>query len=258
MYDVEPHVAEIYDQVDTHTDDVEFLRGLVGDAGPLRVLEPFCGTGRILIPLALDGHTVVGIDQARSMLDRAAAKVEGLPDEARERITLIRADVTSCRWPSGFDLVVLGGNCFYELATPTEQEGCVASAAAALRPSGHVFVDNDHMEGELDASWQRHGVSGGFPSGVCADGARLEGTGEAVWWDARRRLVRFRRRTRVALPDGTVVEREFIQQKHPVSTAEVRSWLTAHGLAVVRLCGDYDGAPYTDDSERAIFWAEKR
>lgn len=257
MYDVEPHVAEIYDQVDTHTDDVELLRTFVGQGRTLRILEPFCGTGRILIPLALDGHKVVGIDQARGMLSRARARVAQLPEQVRARITLIRADVTNCTWPSGFDLVVLGGNCFYELATPDEQEGCVASAASSLRSSGHVFVDNDHMEGELAASWQQPGVSEGFPTGLCADGARVEGAGEVIWWDAPRRLVRFRRSTRVTLPDGSAVERELVQQKHPVSTQEVRSWLEAHGLAIARHCGDYSGGPYTNASERAIFWARK-
>ena len=38
--------------------------------------------------------------------------------------------------------------------TPEEQEGCLISAAAALNPGGYVYVDNDHMEGELDAAWR--------------------------------------------------------------------------------------------------------
>ena len=53
MYDIEPHIAEIYDQVEIYHDDVELIRKLIGGRGPLRILEPFCGTGRILIPLAV-------------------------------------------------------------------------------------------------------------------------------------------------------------------------------------------------------------
>jgi hypothetical protein len=52
MYDVDAHVAEIYDQVDTQTGDIALLRGFLGPARGLRILEPFCGTGRILIPPA--------------------------------------------------------------------------------------------------------------------------------------------------------------------------------------------------------------
>jgi len=189
------------------------------------------------------------------MLDRARAKIAQLPHEAQRRITLAQADVISDRWPQGFDLVVLGGNCFYELATPQEQEGCIISAAASLGPGGYVYVDNDHMEGELDKSWQRPGVRQGFPTGTCADGTRVETTTETIWYDMPRRLAKFRRCTRVTLPDGRVTEKEYIQLKHPVSIVEVRTWLEMHGFAVEQLYGDRAGNPYTEASQRAIFWA---
>ena len=110
MYDVEAHIAEIYDQSETYTDDVDLVRRLTRGRVGLRILEPFCGTGRILIPLALDGHELVGLDQAQGMLDRARTKVARLPQDVQRRITLIRADVTGEPWPQDFDLVLLGGN----------------------------------------------------------------------------------------------------------------------------------------------------
>jgi SAM-dependent methyltransferase len=255
MYDVEPHIAEIYDQVETYTDDIDLIRRLIGGRRSLRILEPFCGTGRILIPLALDGHTLVGLDQSKGMLARAQAKIEQLPEDAQHRITLAKADVTSDQWPQGFDLVILGGNCFYELATPQEQEGCILSAVAALNSGGYVYVDNDHMEGDLAESWRKPGVSRGFPTGTCADGTRIESTTETIWYDAPRRLVKFRRCTRVTLLDGRVTEKEYIQQKHPVSIVEVRTWLETHGLVTEQLYGDRAGNPYAETSKRAIFWA---
>jgi SAM-dependent methyltransferase len=257
MYDVEPHVAEIYDQIETYTDDVELVRKLIGRGGPQRILEPFCGTGRILIPLALDGHTLVGLDQAKGMLDRARAKTSQLPEKVQRRIILIEADVTSEEWPRGFDVVILGANCFYELATPQEQERCITFAAVSLNRGGYVYVDNDHMEGDLDTSWQKSGVSQGFPTGICADGTRVESTTETIWVDVSRRLARFRRCTRVTLPDGNVVEKEVVQQKHPVSAVEVQTWLETHGFVVEQMYGDRAGSPYTEASGRAIFWAQK-
>jgi SAM-dependent methyltransferase len=258
MYAVDAHVAEIYDQVETHTEDVTLIRTLIGEPRKLRIQEPFCGTGRILIPLALDGHDLVGVDQAKAMLDRARAKVERLLEDVQRRITLVEADVTSAEWPRDFDLVVLGGNCFYELATPGEQKGCIASAAASLNAVGYVYVDNNHMEGDLDESWRKLGVThGAFPTGTCSDGARVETTNETVWYDAPRRLVRFRRSTRVKLTDGATIGKEYVQQKHPVSATEVRMWLEAQGFTVERTFGDRDGNPFTMDSGRAIFWARK-
>ena len=257
-YNIDVHVAEIYDQVETQTDDVDLIRRLIGERGPLRILEPFCGTGRILIPLALDGHELVGLDQAKAMLDRARAKVERLPEGVRKRIMLAEADVTASAWPGDFDLVILGGNCFYELATPEEQEGCIGSAAAALKPGGYVYLDNDHMEGDLDEGWRQPGISKGFPTGTCADGTRLQGAGETIWWDAPRRLVRFRRSVTVTFPDGTTTSKEWIQQKHPPSAVEVRTWLEAHGFIIEQMYGDRAGSPYVQSSPRAIFWARTK
>ncbi|MDY7078475.1 MAG: class I SAM-dependent methyltransferase [Chloroflexota bacterium] len=257
MYDVEPHVAEVYDQVETYADDVELVRNLIGGRGPLRILEPFCGTGRILIPLALDGHRLVGLDQAKGMLARARAKIKQLPEEVQRRVILTQADVTCEKWPQGFDLVILGGNCLYELATPQGQEGCIISAAASLNPGGYVYVDSNHMEGNLDESWQKPGVNQGFPTGTCVAGTLVESTVETIWYDATRRLVKFRRCTKVTLLDGSIVEKEYIQQKHPVSTVEVQTWLEANRFVVEQLYGDRAGNPYTETSGRAIFWARK-
>ena len=257
MYDIEPHVAEIYDQVETYTDDVDLLRRLIGERGPLRILEPFCGTGRILIPLALAGHELVGLDQANGMLDRAQGKIEQLSADVQNRITLVKTDVIRESWPRDFDLVILGANCFYELATPQDQERCILSASTSLKKSGYVFVDNNHMEGELDRSWQKSGVEPGFPSSMCTDGTQVESTTETIWYDIPGRLARFRRSTKVTLPDGSIVEKTYLQQKHPVSQVEVQTWLEAHGFTVERLYGDRAGNPYTDSAKRAIFWAEK-
>ena len=255
MYDVDALVAETYDLSETNTADLEQVRRLIAGRGPLRILEPFCGTGRILIPLALDGHEAAGLDQARAMLDRAREKITELPTEVRDRITFIEADATAGGWPEGFELVILGGNCFYELATPEEQEGCIASAAAALRPGGHVYVDNDHMEGDLDEAWRRPGVSTGWPNKTLADGTSLLGSSETIWFDAPRRLWRARRMLTVTFPDGTTEQREWVQQKHPVSVLEVRGWLEKHGFVVERHYGGSDDRPYTDDCSRATFWA---
>ncbi len=258
MYDVESHIAEIYDKQEDYTDDVELIRRLIGKSGPLSILEPFCGTGRISIPLAQDGHSIVGLDQAEVMLGKARSKISMLPEEVQSRIFLQKRDVIDGDWPRDFDLVILGGNCLYELATAGEQEKCIKYAAASLRPRGHVYMDNNHMEGELAYSWQKAGVTLRFPSGRCTDGTSIESEGETIWFDAQQRLARFRRRTKVTFPDGRTIEKEYIQQKHPVSTSEVQSWLEKYGFTLERVYGDRAGNPYVKTSDRAIFWAIKR
>ena len=258
VYDLHASVAEIYDRIETKTADVALLRRLIGSVNGLRILEPFCGTGRVLVPLARDGHTLVGLDNAAGMLARARAKLSALPAAVQERVTLHHVDVLHEAWPQGFDLVILAGNCLYELGTPEDQARVIACAAAALRPGGHLFVDNDHMEGDLDPSWYRPAEEDGvFPTGRCADGTCLESRWSVIWYNTATRLIAFRRRTRITRPDGTVEERETVQQKHPPSAEEVAGWLEAAEMTTERRMGDYDANCYTNNAPRAIFWARK-
>ena len=154
LYDIDIHIAEIYDMQEDDTQDVDLLRNLLQGKTRLNILEPFCGTGRLLIPLALDGHSILGLDQSQAMLQLAHQKIQVLPDDVQKRIQLQRADVTVVNWPTGYDLVILGFNCFYELATAEEQKNCIYQAARACKPGAYIYVDNDHMEGDLDAAWQ--------------------------------------------------------------------------------------------------------
>jgi SAM-dependent methyltransferase len=255
-YDADVHIAEVYDQVETELDDVHFIQQLAQNPGPLKILEPFFGTGRIGIELALAGHTVTGIDQSAGMRARAAAKIERLPSEVRKRITLHQADVLAGKWRGDFDFVILGCNCFYELATPAEQEKCIALAHQALQPDGYLFIDNDHMEGELELAWQDIGVVRPSLNRRCADGTKVESTRETIWFDVSKRLARFRRRIKITLLDGKIIEQEYIQQKHPVSQVEVKTWLEKYAFITKGIFGNYSGTPYTEKSPRAIFWAE--
>lgn len=256
-YDIDPHIAEIYDQSETYSDDLGLIRKLIGDHNPWRILEPFCGTGRLLIPLALEGHTFVGIDQARTMLERAQNKINQLTLQVQKRIKLIKANVLATNWPQNFDLVILGGNCFYELATLEEQEACIRLAADALNPGGYMYIDNDHMEGDLAETWQTIGRVRKSLSGICQDGTKVESSMETVWVDVPRRLARFQRRVKLVFPDGNILEKEVLQQKHPISAVEIRTCLERSGFEVEQLFGDHTGSLYTDASLRAIFWARK-
>jgi SAM-dependent methyltransferase len=255
-FDVDPHVAEMYDRVEYGREDVAFIRRLTAGLGPLKVLEPFCGTGRVVLPLAEAGHTVTGLDSSQAMLARAKDKTAALPEDIRRRLELVEMDVTCWEdWPVGFDLVIVGGNGLYELATPEEQEGCIQAAAASLKPGGHIYLDSDHMEGVLDANWRLAGEVRGVLTGTCADGTYVENTFETTWYDSQRRLVQFRRRTYITPPNGPSRLSEFTQQKHPVSRLEVQTWMEKHGLVVEGLYGDRSGGPYVESGGRMIFWA---
>jgi len=257
----DPLLAYLYDLCESEVEDVALLRRLIArwrpaEDAPLRILEPFCGTGRILIPLLADGHKVAGIELAPAMLARAIAKASALGEEARRRAEWRVGDVLQGGWGSGYDLVILGGNCLYELPDARAQERCIALAAEALAPGGRLVVDNDDYRGGWESDpypTSRVTMEGTDPAGVY-------GRATATWlgFDEATRALAIRREWLVRTPEGAEIRREYLAQKRPVSAGDVRRWLAAHGLRVLAVYGDRKGAPHAPGrSPRAIFWAEK-
>lgn len=80
----------------------------LAQAGPGNtVLDPFCGTGTILMEAALKRSKVIGSDIRSQVLDYTRDNLEWLSREYKVDVDvqLIRADATSHRW-KGFDRVV--------------------------------------------------------------------------------------------------------------------------------------------------------
>jgi SAM-dependent methyltransferase len=59
---------------------------------PAPVLDVGGGAGHQSFPLAQAGYDVTLLDPSAAMLDRARQRLERLPDEARRRVSLVRAD----------------------------------------------------------------------------------------------------------------------------------------------------------------------
>jgi hypothetical protein len=259
-YDIDLYVTEIYDQRELQYaqqhDDIALLRELIGDCKPLKILEMFTGNGRILIPLAEDGHRITGIDKSKTMLESARLKIRQLPKEIQKNITLKRANVLTSAWPKGFDVVILGGNCFHELATPEEQEDCIRKASQSVKRDGYLYLDNDHMEGDLDPRWRMPRKGQAFPTGTCADGTIVKGFTEVIGQDIPNRIVRYLRKVEITTPDGKTSQTEWLEQCHAPSTVEMQGWLNKYGFTVEKLWGGRDKSPYTDKSFRAVFWAQ--
>src|SRR5919197_5373054 len=61
-------------------------------APPATVLDVGGGAGHQSFPLAQLGYDVTLLDASPAMLDKAGQRLERLPDDARRRVTLVRAD----------------------------------------------------------------------------------------------------------------------------------------------------------------------
>jgi len=99
---------------------------------PARVLDAGCGTGRVAIELARQGHEAVGVDLDASMLSEAELAAPGLTWVLDD---LAELDPAPLGGPGSFDLVVAAGNVMIFLTEGTET-AVVANLAAMLRPGG--------------------------------------------------------------------------------------------------------------------------
>lgn len=247
-------LAELYDQNETYVDDVLLIRRLIHDRPNLKILECFSGTGRIAIPLAIDGHRVTCLEKSSAMTERARAKTKSLDLRTGGSLKFIEQDILSGNWGSGYDLVILGANCLYELATAEAQKDCINHAFNSLKTGGAVFIDNQNYQGgweNLPFGKERITFEGFGADGTCGRFSCMD-----LSFDPATRQLSMKR-IKTTKTNGQDVREEYFAKKRPVIGDEVRNWLEECGLLIVESYGDRDGAPLTQQSDRAIFLAIK-
>ena len=247
-------IAEMYDQDETGTEDVDFVLYLLG-LRQRRVLDVACGSGRFLVPLAKAGHTVEGLDFDPYMLDRIPLRAQG-----QGGFTYRRADALLDLWGGGFDVVLLAANLLFNIVSDTmsysaAQQRLIEKAAASLRPGGHVFIDYDytlHPERRFGDSSPRVIWEGPDSDGVGGRMTLLDST-----YDPRTRILRYTRRLELDLSDGRIATQDIPSYKYFATLDQIHFWLDRAGLTVEGEWGAYDRRPIGEDTSRAIVWARK-
>jgi SAM-dependent methyltransferase len=103
------------------------------------ILELGCGTGRLVVPLALQGHTVTGVDNSPAMLDLARQAVDSAG--VGERVTLVEQDMRSLELETGFNLAIAATNTFMHLLALDDQLDALAAVRRHLAPDGLLILD---------------------------------------------------------------------------------------------------------------------
>jgi ubiquinone/menaquinone biosynthesis C-methylase UbiE len=231
--------------------DVDFYVRRASEArGP--VVELGVGTGRIAIPAALAGATVIGVDASPAMLaeGRRRAEAAGVAD----RITWIEADMRDFVADTPVELVMIPYRSFLHMATTEDQLACLESIRRSLAPGGrlilNMFVPDPMFVAGQD---RRRNLHGEFTD---EQGRRCE------LWVTPEYETTTQRITILAVVeayegDRLVSSSESRLEVRMIYRYEMEHLLARTGFTVEALYGDFDKRPLTEDC-REMIWIARR
>ncbi|MBN1992611.1 MAG: class I SAM-dependent methyltransferase [Anaerolineae bacterium] len=253
-------IAQYYDLIHNNfNDDGPMWETLARQAnGP--ILEIGCGTGRLLLPLAQQGHTLAGIDLSAVALRAAQTKIKSAG--LSERITLHRADMRHFDLPQkDFALALLALNTFMHCLTLDEQLATLQAIYGHLRatapgaPAGQLIIDLFYPDPTLLAE-----ADGRL---YFEDETINELTGHTVQWYWRHEIdLEHQLRHLVYILDeldeaGVVRRAQIPFSLRFVYRYEMELLLQASGFALETIYGNYQLEPFHGHSPRMIFVARK-
>ncbi len=228
----------IYDRVVPPGPCDPFYRGLAAQSGG-SVLEMACGTGRLTVPLAQDGHKVTGLDSSATMLTAARCKAEA----ADVAIEWIQADMASFDLGRRYDLIIVSCNSLAHMITADALVGCLRATRRHLEPWGSLAFDivNPNLKRLTRPSAERFRRAHSTPEGV-----RIH---ERASYDPERQVMEAR--WRVEDPTGVThhLEPLRLRQTFPSELPEV---LAAAGMRLVDRFGDFERRPFGKTSRNQV------
>lgn len=247
--------ARFYDaDYRAYRDDLDLIAALADEAGD-PILELGCGTGRVLAPLAAQGHAITGVDISPALLDVARRKLA--LHQLTDRATLVDADLRLFDLPDKkFRFAFCTSNTLMHLETQADQLAVLRNAHRHLAMDGLLLIDlfNPDMSRMLEVNGLQE----------LADQWRDEETGADVYkWSVRTLDLAEQ------LQDTLFIYEEFFPDGRVQRTAnqfilrflwrgEAELMLQAAGYHLEAVWGDFDGSPYDGGSERLILLARKR
>lgn len=116
------------------------------------VLEIGCGTGRILLPIAQSGVSVVGLDRSSAMLDILRRKLGKLDTDTQRRVELVEEDMRAFALGQKFDLITIPYRAFLHLLTSKAQRQALSCIREHLTDNGRLIFNIFDPSHELIAA----------------------------------------------------------------------------------------------------------
>lgn len=230
--------------------DIAFWQRMAAGAkGP--VLELGCGTGRVALPLAKKGVTVVGIDRSDSMLDRARTRVRR--SRLQKRVKLIRGDIRHLPFPDrSFPLVMAPYGILQSLLLERDLTKTLQAVSRVLKRNGTFGLE---LVADLPA-WSEYSKRVSLKGKRGPNGVPITLI-ESVQQDRKKQVTRFEQEF-VEGRGRAAVRRSFSLAFRTVTVPQMVQKLEKAGLEVSAVLGDYQGGPWDMRAEVWIILARQR
>jgi SAM-dependent methyltransferase len=237
--------AEFYDHVPFYRDRLDiafYVEESVKTNGP--VLEVACGSGRVLIPTARAGVSIVGLDASAQMLAKCRSSLHREPEEVQGRVTLVHADMRDFDLRRTFPLVTTPFRAFQHLLTVEDQIACLTCVRRHMSKDGRFVLDLFNPSLEMLVN-KEVGVE------FVADPAFLLPDGRAV--ERHAKIIRHNRFTQVTDNEFiyciTDKSGEVQHIVHPFSMRNTFKFEMEHllhrvGFVVEQVYADFDRSPF--------------
>lgn len=215
------------------------------------ILELGCGTGRVALPVARRGSTVIGIDRSDSMLARGRARVRRARLGAR--VKFIRGDIRHLPFPdTTFPLVMAPYGILQSLLDERVLTATLKEVQRVLTRKGTFGLE---LVADLPA-WEEYSKKTSMRGKRGPNGKPITLI-ESVTQDRRKHITRFEQEF-VEGRGKSATRTRFTLAFRTVSVPQMVQRLENAGLEVSAVLGDYQGGPWDLRADVWIILARRR
>ena len=228
-------------------DDLPLWADLAREArGP--VLELGCGSGRVALYLAREGFETVGVDNSPEMLALAEKRL-ALSPKLAGRVKFLAGDFRTLPLDRAFPLILLPFNTFSHLVDPADARMALGAIRGHLSAGGRVALELPNPVAALCAD----------ETGILLERTfRDEERGVTIQQFSSLRVDRAAQCSSILWlydeidPTGRVTRTTVPMTLRYFFPAEISLLFELEGLRATNFWGDYDRAPFEDNSPTLI------
>ena len=238
--------ANVYDGMNTDLTDLKFYKKWLPKNKNTKILELCCGTGRLTLPIAKNGYTIVGVDITRSMLEKARKKAS----EGGLEVEFIEADIRTLELTEKFDLIFIPFNSIHHLYQNKDLFQALNVVKYHLKENGLFLLDcfNPNIQYIVESEKQEKKIA----KYITEDGRTIE----------IKQKMRYESNTQI----NRIEWHYYINDKFDsIQNMDMRlyfpkeldAYLKQNGFSIIQKFGDFKEQEFNDSSEKQIFVCNK-